>query len=273
MKVAVAVLASVAVLITAAPALARTQSATLGQVSASLTYKHGVNTDLYTGKQLTITRAGQQVYTAPVARCGGESCGPIDTTGSVRVLNLDGTGEPNVLLKLYSGGAHCCEIDQVFTYDPGTMTYSRAQYDFGNYGERLVQSDGRWLFETANDAFAYAFTDYAASGAPIQFLSFAGGKFTDVTRSYPAAITKDAAVWMKAFKAQAPKYTDTTGLVAAWAADEDLLGQSATVAQFLQAQAAAKHLNTPLHSLGGLPQNAKYVTALNKFLKKLGYLT
>jgi hypothetical protein len=59
------------------------------------------------------------------------------------------------------------------------------------------------------------------------------------------------------------------GLIAAWAADEDLLGRSALVDTTLKRLAAQNKLRTPL----GLPHGSAMVFAaqLEKLLHKLGY--
>ena len=145
----------------------------------------------------------------------------------MQVLDLEDNGQPDVVLDLYSGGAHCCSIEQVFSFDPGTMTYGMTQHDFGDPGEQIVDlgHNGRFEFLTADDSFAYEFTDFAASGLPIQILTFSGGRFLNVTRSYPGLIAKDAARWMKASSSMAKQhYSDSVGLAAAWAADQELLG-------------------------------------------------
>ena len=92
-----------------------------------------------------------------------------------------------MVLDLYSGGAHCCTVVQIFSFEPGTMTYVQTERVFGDPDARIVDlsHDGRFEFLTADDSFAYRFTDYAASGLPIEILTFAGGHFTDVTRAYP----------------------------------------------------------------------------------------
>jgi hypothetical protein len=267
-----AIVAAAAGALSAAPAMAATtKTASSGSVKAQLSYSsYNKTTDLYSGLRLTITRGGVQALneavTGPVC---GKYCGPLIGENPVVVTKLDGTSEPNVLIKLYSGGAHCCEIDEAFTYDPGTMTYTRAVYDFADYGEAIKRVSGTYVFESENDAFAYAFTDFAASGAPIEFLTLKGGKFVNVTRNYPALIAKDAGAWLKAYNEQAPQYGDTTGLIAAWAADEDELGLSTKVATFLNAQAAAGHLNP---GISQEPKGKKFVTALDRFLRKQGYL-
>ena len=191
----------------------------------------------------------------------------------MRVIDLDHTGQPNVVLDLFTGGAHCCSVEQVFTFDPGTMTYAETERNFGDPGAQIedLGHDGHFEFVTADDAFAYAFTDFAASGLPLQILTFSGSRFQDVTNSYPALIRRDAATWLKAFHHMARQhYADSVGVIAAWAADEYRLGKSATANRFLHQQAKAGHLNSALAP--NESQGQRFVAALQKFLRRHGYL-
>jgi hypothetical protein len=91
-----------------------------------------------------------------------------------------------------------------------------------------------------------------------------------VTRSFPDLIATDANQWMGAFKAQASShYQDSVGVIAAWAADEDMLGRSAAVAKFLAVEAKEGHLNSALSPVN--PSGEKFVAVLQKFLKSHGY--
>jgi hypothetical protein len=253
-----------------------TQTATAGNVTA--TFSFAGKYPNYRSLMLSIAQAGTVLYNQPVtSKYCGPYCAPGDatTTGSsVHAVDLDATGTPNVLLDLYSGGAHCCTIEQLFTFDPTTMTYDVVEHDFGDPGYRLedLSSNGQLQFVTADDSFAYTFTDFAASGLPLQIVSFSAGKFTVVTGSYPKLIAKDAALWLKAFKSMAKsKYQDSVGVIAAWAADEDELGNSRQVSTYLRQQARLGHLNSALGNVGE-PGGTRFIANLNKFLRRHGYL-
>jgi hypothetical protein len=191
----------------------------------------------------------------------------------VHVVDLENNGEPDVVLDLYSGGAHCCSIEQVFTFDPGTMTYVETERDFGDPSVQLVDlhHNGRTEFLTADDSFAYEFTDYAASGLPIEILKFSNRHFMKVTRGYPRAIARDAAKWLNAFKGMRTQhYRDSVGVIAAWAADEDLLGHPKLVSRYLARQAKAGHLHSALAPQE--PGGRKFIRKLQRFLRNHGYL-
>jgi hypothetical protein len=274
MRRTVAILGALgACLFTAPAALATAQTASAGLVTATFTFQGKVPN--FRGLSLTIARGGTVVYDQPVvSKFCANLCWPGPAVAAkrpaVQVVDLEHTGDPDVVLNLYSGGAHCCTVLEIFSFNAGTSSYVETERVFGDPDARIVDlsHDGRFEFLTADDSFAYRFTDFAASGLPIEIVSFAGGEFTDVTRNYPALVAKDAAFWLKAFKSQARQgYPDSVGVIAAWAADEDLLGHSKLVGRYLRAQAAAGHLN----AAGGVG-GTRFVADLRKFLRRRGYL-
>src|SRR5437763_1421069 len=124
------ILLSAAVSLALAPAAgATTETASSGSVSASFSYTK--KSDFrYDGLHLKITRAGRTALDAATPpSCTGEpvcgfSPGGAGNTPSVHVIDLDGDGEPEVLLDLYSGGAHCCWYEEVYSYVPATGGYA-----------------------------------------------------------------------------------------------------------------------------------------------------
>jgi hypothetical protein len=258
-----------AMMLVAAPAaFATTQTAASGNVSA--TFSFSGKAPNYKHLKLAITRRGQQLYSEPVTSSAcGHLCWPGSTEAkfpSVQVLDLEHDGEPDVVLTLFSGGAHCCSVAQIFRYDPATMAYVKFERNFRDPGFQVkdLAGDGHFEFESANDAFAYEFTAFAASGMPIQIFTFSAGKFIDVTRSYPKLIRSDAALWLRLFKRN---IGHGDGVLAAWAADEDMLGNSAKVKRYLLQQLRLHHLGNP-----GGPSGRRFVSALQRFLRQQGYL-
>lgn len=267
-----ALLALLAVLCAAPSALARTVTAHRGDVSASFTYT-GNYVTIRDGA-LTISRGGKVLYSRRVSsawcgsRCEPELISP--HRPFLHVLPLAPAGHLDVVLDLFTGGAHCCSVEQVFFWDRGLGTYVKRERNFGDPGAALedLGRDGRYEFLTADDSFAYEFTDFAASGLPIEIQDFAGGHFHGVTHDYPLLIADDASKWLRAYWADL-RYHDTVGVIAAWAADEDSLGRSAEVSDFLDAQAAAGNLRSAL-----IPTMKGYhfIAVLDAFLRRHGYL-
>lgn len=248
----------------AAPAGAKTFSAEQDGVQATITYNKTTATNL------TITRNGATAFDAKptIRQCGDPGCVPSGFEGDppLRVLDLDGDGQPEVVYSAYSGGAHCCSIAQVYRFD-GT-TYTATEQNFWDPGFRLkdLNHDGRPEWLTADDAFAYRFTAYAFSGLPVQVFSYRAGRFTDVTRRFRSLIRSDARRWLRVYK-RARHLKDGTefGAAAAWAADQYQLGKRAAALRYLRREARAGRLKGP----GA--HGTKFVKVLDHFLRKRGY--
>jgi hypothetical protein len=258
-------IAAVAVLAAPGAALATTQTASSRGITASFSFSgSGIS---FSKLHLKITRGAQVLYDQPVnAPTCGKQCDPAASgphQSSVHIYDLAGNRRPDVVLELYSGGAHCCFIDEVYYPNASSSKYLSTGRDFGNAGAAIRRLSGRYAFISTDNAFYYEFTDFAHSGAPIQIFRFFQHKFAVVTRTHPRLIAKDASSWWTAFT---QSYDNGTGLIAAWAADEDLLGNFSQVQSTLQTELNENHLNSPLG-----PSGKKFITALNKFLARLGY--
>jgi hypothetical protein len=258
----------------AAQARTTTETRTFHGVTATFSFR-GASPN-YSKLHLRITRAGATLLDAPVrSRTCGTPCAPgslSGRSGSLHVVDLEHNGTTDVLLDLFSGGVHCCWIEQIFTVTPGSATVRKTERDFGDPGAQLVdlRHNGRLEFLTADDRFAYAFTSYAASGLPLEILTYARGHYVNVTRHFRGRLRKDAADWLALYRSLGRQgWQDTVGVIAAWAADEDLLGHSAYVASYLDHEAALGHLNSADPTV---PGGRRYVTALDRFLRRLGYL-
>jgi hypothetical protein len=264
-----------AALVLPATALATTRTVHEGPVTASLSYTGSL--PQFHNIRLSISQAGKKLYSQPVtSKACGKFCDPSILPGQppLQLADLAQDGEPDVLLNLFTGGAHCCSLVQVFSYDPGTQTFGMVEHDFGDPGYRLenlpINGQKHPEFVTADDTFAGRFTDFAASGLPVQVLDLFHRQFQNVTRNYPSLVSRDAARWLKAYKSMARSgYRDSVGVIAAWAADEDQLGHLKLVARYLRTQAAAGHLNSAL----GTPNGVRFVAQLQVFLRKQGYTT
>src|SRR4029079_16910715 len=68
---------------------------------------------------------------------------------AIHIRHLDDKrGDPEVVVDLYWGGAHCCFYTVVFRYDPAARTYVRASHLWGDTSPRVRElgSDGRLEF-------------------------------------------------------------------------------------------------------------------------------
>jgi hypothetical protein len=258
-------------------ARAFTETASSGAVSAKFTYTKQSDFE-YTDLHLTITRSGTTGFDGPTPpSCGsGPVCGfwpgGLGRTPSVLVSDLDGDGEPEVVVQLYSGGAHCCTLAEIYSYSAAAAAYVNLEENFGSGGYKLgdLNGDGRREFRTTDFRFDEAFTAHAASTQPIQIFDLVSGRLIDVTRSYPALVRKDAASLLRLYKRERKRSGfDVRGILASYVADEYLLGRGKTARKVLSKALKRGELNQPRGT--GFAAGRAYVRRLNKLLKRYGY--
>ena len=260
--------------LSAAEASTHVEVAELGSVSATFTYE--VSHNQYGGEQashptLTISRSGSVVYSSPVTSQWCEmECGPAYGGPDVHLATVEPGHEPDVVLDVYSGGAHCCWIEQVFS-GPGPNGVTAVEHNFGNGRERLrpLGPEGQDVFVSVDNRFAYAFTDYADSGLPVQVWALSGAVFVNVTRQYPSLISVDADRQWRYFKGDGH---NDVGFFAAWAADEELLGRGALVSRRLSTELRHHRLRVPpeLERIG-YQEGKRFARSLRTDLRRWGY--
>lgn len=244
-----------------------------GHTTASVTYRE---LDYqYSQVRLRIASPGASLA-VPLAKvkcsdCAAQGSNLLGGGRPLTVRDLDGDGEPEVILDTYTGGAHCCAVSLVFR--KVSSRYVRSVAWWGNPGYRLADfdRDGRVELVTADDTFGYLFTSWASSGEPLLVFRYARGKLTAVTREFPKQIQADADQYWHAAQQQL-RGTDgePCGLLAAWAADLANLGRWDEADATLTKLAAAGKLgdNEQLGTAAG----SAYVQALRSQLVKEGYL-
>jgi subtilisin-like proprotein convertase family protein len=245
-------------------------SAQRGEVKATITYTE--RDFLYEKLRVKVVRAGRTALDVPIQRLGCPDCAgsrPVD----VAVRDLDG-GEPEVLLDLFTGGAHCCSVSLILRWDPAARRYRSTFAYWGNYGRRLIDLDHDGLPEFAafDERFVYEYSAYVFSSAPVRVLQYRQGKLVDVTRRFPAAIEKDAARNLGYYlKGRGDiKNTDIRSFVAAYVADEYLLGDRAEATRVLDLALKRGDLGRG-KTLSGWPAGTAFVAKLMHDLKKWGY--
>jgi subtilisin-like proprotein convertase family protein len=259
-------------------AVVERQTAASRGTRAALSY---VETDnRYKRVAVRIARRGRTLVDTPLARLNCSGCpsyGPalVPSDRAVSVRDLDGDGEPEVLVDLYTGGAHCCFFTLIFRYRPDTRTYGRTSAFWGDIGYSVddLDHDGTPELASADDRFAYAFTAYAFSGFPLRIWQYRSGRLVDATRQFPAEVEADAArQWKDYLAARKDRSADVRGVLAAWLADEYLLGRGdAGWAKLEQAFRRGELGHTK--KLYGWPAGRAYLAFLRSFLRRNGYIT
>ncbi len=275
-RLAVSLLAVAFVFVpSAAAGPGKVETASKGNVTATFSYTKTGDFN-YSGVHLKIVRAGQTVLDAglPKSDCGYCDAQPfsvVEGSGkSVRLVDLDGSGEPEVIVDLYSGGAHCCVYSYIYRYTGSS--YARAKHLWGNpsYSLKDLDGDGKPEVLTNDDRFAYTFTAYAFSVDAIQVLQYRNGHFVDVTRKFPSLPRNEGnQLWKSYLKDRNTKDFDPRGVLAAYVADEYQIGQGAKAWQDL---VQAYHEGRVNNIFGLGTTGRRYLDQVRKTLKAWGYI-
>jgi hypothetical protein len=261
MALRIGVIAAAALVLASAAAAApvRTKTAHLGAVRATITWQP-VRFNIEAKRvHLVISRRGRTLV--------DRKLGPA-VPWTLKVRDLDGNGEAEVIADFYTGGAHCCLFSQIYRYDGSGYVPLRHVWGDPSYALRDLNGDGRPELVSADDHFAYAFTSYAGSALPVQAWRYRAGHMADVTRSFPSLVRKNAATLWKEYEHEhTGEDADVRGVLAAWMADQYLLGQQDAGWTTLQ----------QINAQGGLsgnpiwPTGDAYLGKLRKLLTRLGY--
>ena len=166
-------------------------SAELGQIKASFLAEEGEY--CIENPQIKIERQGRTVLEAHLndhIYNDGVACRVLHLSAQ----DLDGDREPEVILDYFSGGAHCCNSTIIYSYNPDRRRYGAINHYWGNGGYTLedLNGDGIPEFNSRDDNFAYAFTDFVASRYPIQIWQYQQQAMQDITRDFPDIVYNHA---------------------------------------------------------------------------------
>jgi hypothetical protein len=231
----------------------------------------------YRNVTLTVSRQGttalDHVAVAPPCHeCPVYPAGPIPPGRSITVRDLDGDGEPEVLVDLYTGGAHCCYSTWFYRWDATASAYAKRPYAWGDPSYRIgdLRHDGRPELITADDRFAYAFSCFACSYLPTRIFSYEAGHLRDVTRRFPSRLHREAREVRRLYERERKrKDGDVRGILPAYLADEYRLGHGGRGERLLRKALRRGDLD---RSLGFGSTGRAYVRKLHAFLRRTGYI-
>ena len=123
-------------------------------------------------------------------------CSPTEsalTRKHVGLRDLNGDGEPEAIVDLFTGGSSCCVFVYAYGFDAAANVYRRARLDTGGgFVVRDYDDDG--VIELVGDDFRFRglFTCGACGSRPIRIWHYGLRRFEVVTPSFPAQIRTHA---------------------------------------------------------------------------------
>src|SRR5262249_28401159 len=125
---------------------------------------------------LVLARAGQTVLRET------EGIDDIGAANSLTVQDLDGDGEPEVMLLLYGPGAGFRSW-RIFRYDAARNTSSVLKHDGGDRGTepvpRDLDGDGRPELLSNDGRYADKYNAFEVAAMPLQIWTYRAGKLHD----------------------------------------------------------------------------------------------
>jgi hypothetical protein len=281
--------AALAITALALPAAASAQertveSATSGAVTAELSY---IKRDRGRGEfrfeefrdfRVRVLRGGVVLYDRSIGEPCEEFCTPAESalTGKhIGLRDLNGDGEPEAIVDLFTGGTSCCVMVFAYGYDAAANVYRRARLDTGGgFVARDYGGDG--VIELVGDDFRFRglFTCGACGSRPIRIWHYGLTRFEVVTRSFPAKIRAHARR-MKRFyervrhRRDAPAFVK--GALTPYTADLCLLDRCGAGFRLVRLALRRGELNRRT-AFDVSPLGPAYLKALKRFLRRTGYL-
>ena len=186
---AVIALAPVSVTVTSGPV-----TATLTGVGAAGEHALTAAGDI----RVTIARGGAVAFNAPLRPCRF-GCAPDDPSGArfaeISAGDLDGDGEPEVLIDRSDGFTPCCTLETaILRRDPATGAYRELDRHWGA-GYRVIDldRDGRAELVTSDLRFYERFAPRLVGfQMPVKILALRGPGLVDVTRAHRGTVHRHA---------------------------------------------------------------------------------
>jgi hypothetical protein len=230
-------------------------------VQAELSYQRSSRSPKYRAVRLKILQAGRVVMDEVLPRQQNTDQPLLEQSlEGLQVKDLDGDRQPEVVVDLYTGGAHCCYYSLIYRFDGPKQSYTPTQHSWGNGFYRLadLNGDGVAEFESQDDRFAGRFASYIGSAYPVQIWRFEQGRMVDYTKLFPAQVeasaTRNLLMMQKAGKTR----VEAKGAIAAYLADKQSQGRGEEGWQLVQQLYQAE-------------DKEKFLANVKKFLQDSGY--
>jgi len=252
------------------------ETVTVGQVTATLSYDKRAD-GTFRDFRAKVVRAGATLVDEALPD-GCRTCFAMPGNAgagekSIVARDLDADGEPEVMVSLYTGGAHCCTISTLYGFQPAAGDYRRVRRNWRDAGFRLrdIGRDGIVELDSRDARFAYAFASYAESYLPVQIFRYRAGRLADETASFRRLVRKDAKRALRLFRRyRNDELVNPRGFLAGWVADKYRLGQRRAANRALRRALRRGDLGKTAPFQVG-PAGRRYVKQLKRFLRRHGY--
>ncbi|MEH3055144.1 MAG: hypothetical protein PGN13_14290 [Patulibacter minatonensis] len=248
---------------------------TANGVTATVTYTRSSASGLVSYAPLRLTIRARGRTTARRLPITGDAKGAYNVRPGLTIRDVTGDGTPDVIVDVFSGGAHCCSVSAIARSTPKSWSKPLV-HNWRDHGYRLIDAGGSATPEFVSDdaRFTGAYAAYAITASPIQILSLEGGRMADVTRQFPDDIRTDVTQWQTRWqevgkeKEEAVRKDGGRQAAAAWIADLLLLGDTdAAKAVYATASARGDFSNFPAGP------GVTFGSQFGHDLKAWGYLT
>jgi hypothetical protein len=174
-------------------------SASSGPVSATMSAMGAASGTTITGAsglRVAVARGGAVAFDGPLRPCRF-GCEPGDPSGArfaeLRLADLDGDGEPEVLVDRADGFTPCCTLETaILRRDPATGAYAELDRHWGErYRIADLDRDRHAELVTGDLRFYERFAPRIAGfQLPTKILQLRGATLVDVTRAHPAMVRR-----------------------------------------------------------------------------------
>lgn len=196
-------------------------------------------------------------------------------TGGVFLKDLDGNGIAEVIVRIFSGGAHCCTNHTIYTRENNQFLKTETGFLDGIGGNfQDLNGDRKLEFITIDNSFFYAFSSYAGSFPPSRIYTFEDGKFENVTRRYTQHLKSRAWEMYQIFLQSKKEQYEVNGVLAGYVAQKALLGEYEQGWKFMLANYdRTSDLGLTIYQEEReIARYPNFPTALKAFLIQQGYL-
>lgn len=197
-------------------------------------------------------------------------------TGEIFLKDLDSNGIDEVIIKTFSGGAHCCTNFIIYTWENNQFAKIETGLMDGSGGSfEDLDGDKKSEFLSYDNSFLYKFSSYAGSFPPSIIYTFKNGKFENVTRNYTKRLRETLQQMYEAIRQSKKDNYEINGILAGYVAQKILLGEYEDGWNFMLTNYDKKSdWGLEMYDNNGNVVNKypDFPSALKKFLIEQGYL-